>query len=618
MTMAVIGLVVIGAAGTWRLASVFPTVRAQVAAVVVYAATPLVPGLWATGAFSGLVVYAVAPWAVHLARRVAGIGTADPALAGVDLTDAVAPVPGRERVRLLAIMALWLALAAAFVPAVVVLWPLIGLTLVLGSVLARATAAVVGWLSVAAVAPVVGAVAVNLPWAWGWSWVDITGVAPVAGERGVIAVMSLAVDGRGLGALGLGLYVAVGAGLLVCRAWRLTWAVRAAVMVVVWAGLAVWADRGDLPLTLPSGRLLSVPVALGLALAAAAVVGGFGDDVSRRGFGWRQPVAVIAHLGLVVGVIPALVAIGPGDLGVESTTPVDLLRTLIGRDETAGEARVLVLGDPRAMPVGGFEVVSGVAAAVVDTGSFSFLERSAPPRTATERLVREGLARVAADETRQVGRILAAAGIRYVVVPTAVDVAGVAVSPPEGLVGALQRQLDLGETFGAPSLKVFVNQAWIPAPAMLTGVAAAASQQSALSALVATDLTGSGVVPVLGPVDPRRRAIAEVGPGVVHLGVGVDERWVLRVDGNEVMPRRGLGGLAAFDIDAQAVDSRGVARIELEFRQGIWPQVALSAQGMGWLLLLIAATRMPLRTVRRRGEITEAVWDLDELTEVGR
>lgn len=616
MTMAVIGLVMVGAAGMWRLASVFPTVRAQVAAMVVYVATPLVPGLWATGAFSGLVMYAMAPWAVHLARRVAGIGTADPALAGVDLPDAVARVPGRERLRLLAIMAVWLGVAAAFVPAVVVVWPLMGATLVLGSVVARSSVAVVGWLSVAATAPVVAAVVVNLPWAWGWSWVDITGVTPIAGERGIIAVVSLAVDGGGLGALGLGMYVAVGAGLLVCRAWRLTWAVRAALLVVVFAGLGLLADRGDLPVAVPGVHLLSVPVAVGLALAAAAVVGGFGDDVSRRGFGWRQPVAVVAHLGLLVGVIPALVAIGPGDLGIASTTPADLLRTLVARDAGAGEARVLVVGDPRAMPVGGFEVVPGVAAAVVDAGSFSFLESAVPPRTATERLVREAMARVAADETRQVGRILAAAGVRYVVVPTASEHGGVAVAPPEGLIGALQRQLDLGETFGAPSLKVFVNQAWIPAPALLVGAAAEASQQSALSALVATDLSGAGVVPVLGPVDPRRIAVGEVGPGVVHLGVGVDERWVLRVDGREVAPRRGLGGLAAFDVDISDVATGGTARIELEYRPGLWPQVALMAQALGWVLLLGAATRVPMRRTRRRGEITEAVWDLDELSEV--
>ena len=151
---------------------------------------------------------------------------------------------------------------------------------------------------------------------------------------------------------------------------------------------------------------------------------------------------------------------------------------------------------------------------------------------------------------------------------------------------------------------------------MLTGAAAAASQQSALSALVATDLTGAGVAPVLMGMDARRVTSAEVGPGVVHLGVGVDERWVLRVDGREVRARRGLGGLAAFDVVRSDIAAGDVARIELQYRAGVWPQLALLAQALAWLTLVLAATRVPMRSTRPRGEITEAVWDLDELTEV--
>ena len=42
-TLCVIGLLVVGYLGMWRLASLFPTSRARVAALVVYAAVPL-PG----------------------------------------------------------------------------------------------------------------------------------------------------------------------------------------------------------------------------------------------------------------------------------------------------------------------------------------------------------------------------------------------------------------------------------------------------------------------------------------------------------------------------------------------------------------------------------------------
>ena len=53
-TLCVIGLLVVGYLGMWRLASLFPTARARIAALVVYAAVPLPGELLATGRW--------APW----------------------------------------------------------------------------------------------------------------------------------------------------------------------------------------------------------------------------------------------------------------------------------------------------------------------------------------------------------------------------------------------------------------------------------------------------------------------------------------------------------------------------------------------------------------------------
>ena len=91
LTLSVVGLFVIGAAGMWRLAAVFPANRSRIAALVVYAATPLVPGVISTGRLSALVGYAGVPWFVHLLRSAAGIGTADPATADDDLVDGIGP-----------------------------------------------------------------------------------------------------------------------------------------------------------------------------------------------------------------------------------------------------------------------------------------------------------------------------------------------------------------------------------------------------------------------------------------------------------------------------------------------------------------------------------------------
>ena len=91
MTLSVVGLYIVGAAGMWRLAAVYPANRSRIAAMVVYVATPLVPGVLATGRWSVLAWYAALPWMVYLLRRAVGIGTADPETADDDLVDGIGP-----------------------------------------------------------------------------------------------------------------------------------------------------------------------------------------------------------------------------------------------------------------------------------------------------------------------------------------------------------------------------------------------------------------------------------------------------------------------------------------------------------------------------------------------
>jgi len=619
LTMSIVGLYLLGAGGAWRLAGVFPTVRAQVAGVVVYVATPLVPGLMATGSWSALVWYATLPWCLHLMRRVAGIGTADPSLSTTDLADAVSGVPGRERLRLLAVASVWIAVATAMVPAVVLMWLAVGVVVVVATLIARGSMIVAGWFVVATVVPAAVAVALNLPWVLTWSWTDLTGVASVSPARGIVEVLSLSVDDRRFVVLGLGMYIAVVAGILVCRAWRLTWAVRASALVIVFGGLAIASDRGSFGFALVDQRLLLVPVALGLSIAAAAVVGGFGEDVSRRGFGWRQPVALLAHLGLAIGLIPAVVAVGHGAFDAPANPSAELLRGLMPRDGDLGDYRVLIIGDPRVMPVSGFEVAPGVEAAVAEAGALGFLDRWSPPRTPTQQLVKEVLSRVADGETLRAGRLLAAAGIRFVVVPEESTAGSPGVVPPEGVIDSLRRQFDLGETFGAPSLKVFINNSWFPAPAFLGGSAAEASVQTSLTAMAAlttAELFGpdANIEPVLMGVTATGRTIGRVGTGVVHLGTGFDQRWVLRADGVDLAARRGFAGMTAFDVRGAGPDERPV-RVELFYAGSIGRRLILLAQALGWLVVLVAATRARIgKGARPHGEPgASPLIDFDEL-----
>ena len=158
----------------------------------------------------------------------------------------------------------------------------------------------------------------------------------VPSGRSVAALGTLASDGQRFAALALALYVPVLAALAISRAWRLTWSARGASLVIAFGGVLVLADRGSLGVAAPRPSLLAVPVALGLALCAAAVAGGFGADVLDRGFGWRQPVGVLGNIAIVIGLVPGVIAIGHGAWHTPDTPLTTFLDSLLPVDAGRG------------------------------------------------------------------------------------------------------------------------------------------------------------------------------------------------------------------------------------------------------------------------------------------
>lgn len=599
-TMCVVGLHVLGGLGAWRLAAVFPVNRARVTGMIVYVGTPLVPGLLQTGDLSALVWYAALPWLVHATRLAAGLATADPLSAAVDLTDGVVDPGWRARLRALAFAALVLGLAAAFVPATVILWPIVGLLLALATLLAGGSWRVAAWIAAGAVVTTVVGVLLNLPWALDWDRATITGV-PLAGSTGrsLHEVATLAPTLDRFGVLALGLYLPVLAALAIARAWRFTWAVRAAALVLVFGALMVFAERGTLGVALPPTPLLAVPVALGLALSGASIAGGFGYDVRARGFGWRQPAFLITHVALALGLVPAVLAIGDGSWHI-ARTPLPLLyANQFPVDPAAGDYRVLLIGDPRVMPVPAREYVDGIGYAVVDAGPLDITDRFPTPTTAGDDAVVQALDLIARGSTLRGGRLLAPLGIRYVVVPLtdgSTSTVDQPIAAPAGLQEALDAQLDLGVVRGQPSLSLFVNRAWIPVGAQLTDATAEASRQGGADTLVRSDL--SHAVPSMVGIDAEPRSAHEVAPGVVHLAIPYDPRVTLHVDdgstdGTTIQGRPGFGVTTAFD-----VETGGIGRVGYE--QDDSRRWALAGQAAGWLAVIGVAVVARTQFGRRR------------------
>ena len=209
LTLLVVGLVVLGVWGTWRLATVFPTNRARIVALVVYTTLPLVPGVMSTGRLSALVAYAAVPWFVHLLRVAVGIGTADPAAADTDLVDGVLTPSRRDRVRRTAMLTIAAALAVALAPAVLPVLVVVTVVLALTTIAANAGMRTAGWMAGLGLVACGGAWVLNLPWSTTWSWSDLV-AAPLAGApgRGPADVASMAIGRGQFELVSLALYVA--------------------------------------------------------------------------------------------------------------------------------------------------------------------------------------------------------------------------------------------------------------------------------------------------------------------------------------------------------------------------------------------------------------------------
>jgi GT2 family glycosyltransferase len=617
LTMTVVGLVLLGGLGVWRLAGLFPSNRERTVALIAYVTMPLLPGVISTGRLSSLVAFAAVPWFVHLVRVAIGIGTADPASESADLADGIREPSLRERTRRTAIAGIVVALAVAVAPPVILV--IVAVTLVLGltTLLVGAGWRTAGWLCGSGLVACGIAWLLNVPASTSWSWNDLTAV-PLAGAngRGLSEVASMNIGEAKLGLLALALYVPVIAGLALSRAWRLTWAARAAGLVTVFLGLAVLQDRDSLPFRVPDIGILLVPVALGLALSAACAVSSFASDVAGGSFGWRQPLGLLSIAAVACGVFPAMITLTDGAWYAPRTSFNDLVAPQIAPDPTGdgsdlGSFRVLYVGDPRLIPVSPEDIRGGLSIGLTGPGMPQFRDRFAAPDTPADSQLQVALHEIATGSTQRGGRLLAPYGIRFVVVPIfdgAESTPDDPIEPPIGLVDALNVQLDLELAYTATDFMLYENRSAIPAAAMLSGDNAAAIAYDTPAQLARVNL--SDAPSLFGDILQSRRGTGEVEPGVVHLSVPFDDDWTLQVGDQEIAPHPGFGVLTAYDTPAA-----GAA--ELAYEAPSSRRTALIGQALLWALALLAASRLSvpswLGRFRRPPRVQSAtVLDLDD------
>ncbi len=408
---------------------------------------------------------------------------------------------------------------------------------------------------------------------------------------------AMSFGGEGLvGLLGAGLLVPLIAGLLITRAWRLTWAVRGSSLVLVGMLLVVLAGRGVATAYIPTASVLAVVMLFGATFPAAGIAGGFGTDVLDRSFGWRQPLALLATLGVVASVIPGVLSVGSGDWGAPEYPMSNVLSSQFPSTSAAGSYRVLWVGDPRVLPLRGHSFEPGVSFVMSDAGGIDISDALTRSEGADADTVREALTALSNGSTSRVGRLLAPLGIRFIAVPLADGVTSTLddpVEPPRGLSDVLAAQLDIGVIQSPPTLEVFVNRSWIPPAAFLTGASAAASRNAGIESLLLADFDGISAIALAGDggeefVD----AVMSQGPqtlsvpseGVLHLGVPFDRQWRVEVAGETLLPRAGFGQTVAFDIPSGG-------EIVVSYDTPFSRYLVRLMVAVAWVGVLLAATR---------------------------
>jgi len=591
-TLMIVALPFVGWLGAWRFASVMGTRGARIASAAAYAAVPLGYASIASGRWGTLLVYALAPWMLHLLRMLVGhadISDARPKESMVFINPSVWR-------RWFATLVLLVAVAFAFEPGIVIVLPLIagviGVTTVAQGLHIRWAGR---WLGIASLALLSG-IALNLPWAGtyvrdGW-WEAMSG-APVDSGRniGLWGLVRFAVGGFSLSLLSVGLYASVIGALFLVRGARATWTLRGASLVVVGMLLAVLDDSALLPVHVAEPGLMLVPVALGIAISAGAMGASLALDLNRGRLSWRQPLGVLVGLAFAVGLFPAAVNSINGSWNQPSLALPQLLAQLPDA-QTAGNYRTLFIGDSRVLPGAPINFGWGISYSVVNGATPAVDEYwETPPTRARDNAV-AAMYGIVRGQTSRAGRLLAPLSVRYIVVPIIDGGQSTRSNPivePSGLVEALSRQLDLRRQFASPDLVVFENTSWVPVKSVLTAAGAESSKLAGATSMIATNIGGAASLPATNRSDAT--VAADVAAGTLHIAVPYTSRWSVTVDGVDVPARPAFGLTTAYDIAAPG-------RAVVSFTTTSVHTVLVLIQFVVWCILIFIALSRRQYTLR--------------------
>jgi GT2 family glycosyltransferase len=611
-TAGIVGLLVVGAVGMWRLGAAVASPRARAAGVLAFCAVPLAFENIATGRWGALACWAAAPW-VLVSFHSSG-----------DMLTATAADVARRSIRL----GLLLAAVAAFEPSFLIVSSVALVVWSATSALASGRRGLRGAPGVHAGAVLV-AVVLHVPWVshyfsdrW---WQSLVGADLGTGRgNGLLRVLTFDMGTTTFAPAVVVLYAVVVVAVVVSQGTRFLWAVRGAGLVSMFAFLAVVADQRSIDIALPDPAVFAAFLAAGLAMAAMAAVEAFDIDVVGARFGWRQPLTVLALFAVLVPVFPLAVNAADGRWNQPSSS-LDTLLKQLAKNPEEGDYRVLYLGHPDLMPAAPRTLsipattssgdVLRLGYAITDDGIATLFTQWAPGDTSSVDALETALDHLVRGDTPRVGRLLAPLGVRYVVVPRIDNARSRRSAPlpePVGLLDALRLQLDLRRQYAAADLLIYENVSWAPTVAQQSPAGAAASTTADIEELVLSDLGGATPAKT-GFIPGRATQRLTVGGGVVSLAVPPSQRWSLSVDGVRVPSRPAFGSIAAFDVPGTVA---GGTTATLRFSRPFLHVVVVVTQFVAWALAVFFALGFRLR--RRRPVTVVSTGEAGSLSFGGR
>jgi len=610
LTAIIVGAFFVGAVGAWRLCGAIGDARVRMFGALVYLALPVGVLAARDGRRDALVLWALLPWMLDFARRVAGLLRDERDVARETSVRAA----GSRRAQLLTSLLLLVAIASTFAPVALGVVAFIAVLLGVGALITATPWRASAWLVASLLVGVFGAAVLHLPWSvdfvsadW---WARLVGAGYPATNASLVDVASFGVGNVVWRWAVIAAYVPVPVVAVLSRGARAVWPTRAALLTAAPLLLRFAHERGVVNVRMPEPLMLAAVSSLGITLGAAVV---FSDFLAGRRFAltWRQLFSVVSTTCIVAACAPVVVAGAsgrwsqpPDTLGrLAAQLPAAPTITADTSTATGGDYATLYIGDPRLIHAGAATSSSAVAYAVVRDGGLTGLDTLPPASSSLTDALHRAVDVLVTGESLRAGRLLAPLAVRFVAVPLREST--LHASRPlaagnigDGVVARIADQLDFRRVYTATDLVIFENTAALPTVAVLDERSAVASQQATEASLLAEPLTSRGAL--LSGLVPHRSNVGALSAGTVHLAVPFSDRWTLRVDGARIAPRVAFGATTAFDAPV-------AGNAELRLRAGLSHRVLIAVQVVLWVFVL-AITFNPSRfrgRVRAAREVVE-------------